>query len=321
MSLTSIIRDRKDIRDGLRARVVRPAFKLGEIKAPPRTTNYGIVATAFDYLLRFHLQRLNKSAQASLWAAEQGVEMIGAEDLVYDLDRGRLSSGRTDRRRRKADSYIAAARRVHGAYLKAGKVDDDLLIACLRLAYLDVALRVGPDRIDWKGLDKPDKRDIADLRALLALANGSAFKARNICLLNPTFGMASTLVGGADADLLIDDCLIDVKNTKDPHLDARDFLQVVGYYLLNGYAGMSCAGKPTAYPINSFAIYFSRYGFLWKFSVEEVLPSKAAPETARWFFDAVCGSKALRARCLKAFSGPFARHLKARAQTLKKEQG
>jgi hypothetical protein len=84
---------------------------------------------------------------------------------------------------------------------------------------------------------------------------------------------------------------------------------------------MSCAGKPVVYPINSLAIYFSRYGVLWKFPVEEVLSSKAAPETARWFFDAVCGSRALRTTCLKAFSGPFAKHLKARAQPSKKEQG
>lgn len=321
MSLTSIIRDRADIREGLRARVVRPSLKLGEIKAPPLTANYGIVATAFDYLLRFRLQRLNDSAKTSLWAAEQGVEMIGAEELVYDLDSGRLSPGKTDRRRRKADAYVVEARRDHSQYLKTGKIGDDLLAACLRLAYLDVALRVGPDRIDWKGLNKPDERDIADLRALLALVDESAFKARSACLLNPTFGLASNLVGGADADILIDDCLIDVKNTKDPHVDARDFLQLIGYYLLNGYAGMSCAGKPSVYPINSLAIYFSRYGFLWKFPVEEVLPSKAAPEMARWFFDSVCRTKALRTRCLKGFSGPFAKYLKGRAQTPKKEQG
>jgi hypothetical protein len=321
VSLTSIIRGRKDIREGLRARLTRPALKLGEIKAPPLTANYGIVATAFDYLLRFRLQGLNKSAQASLWAAEQGVEMIGAEEFVYDLDSGRLSSSTRDRRRQKADAYIAEARELHRGYLKTGKLGDELLAVCLRLAYLDVALRVGPDRIDWKGLAKPDKRDITDLRALLALVDESAFKARSACLLNPTFGLASTLVGGADADLLIDDCLIDIKNTKDPHLDAGDFLQLIGYYLLNGYAGMSCSGKPVVYRINSLAIYFSRYGVLWKFPVEEVLPSNAAPETARWFFDAVCRTKALRTRCLKGFSGPFSKCLKGRAQTPKKEQG
>lgn len=310
MSLTSIIRDRADIRDGLRARAARPPLRLEAIKAPPLTANYGIVATAFDYLLRFHLQRLNKSAQASLWAAEQGVEMIGAEELVYDLDSGRLSSGKADRQRRKADSHIAEARRVHASYLKTGKVDDDLLATCLRLAYLDVALRVGPDRIDWKGVDKPDRADIADLRALLRVVDESAFKSSNLCLLNPTFGLASSLVGGADADILLDDCLIDVKNTKDPHLDGRDFLQLIGYYLLNGYAGASCAGNTVVRPINSLAIYFSRYGFLWRFPVEDVLPRKSLPETSRWFFDAVCKSKAVRAKCLRDFAGPLAKHLK-----------
>jgi len=320
VSLTSIIRDRADIREGLRARVTRPVLKLGEIKAPPLTANYGIVATAFDYLLRFHLQRLNKSAQASLWAAEQGVEMIGAENYVYDLDAGRLSTEVT-RQRRKADRYVAEARKAHAAYLKSGAVGEDLLLACLHLAYLDVALRVGPDRIDWKGLERPDKRDVADLRALLALVDDAVFKSKRLCLLNPTFGLASNLVGGADADILLDHCLIDVKNTKDRHLDARDFLQLIGYYLLNGYAGASCSGKPAVQPVDSLALYFSRYGFLWKFSVEEVLPPKAAPETARWFFDAVCKSKAMRTRCLKGFAGPFARFLKAPACTPKNEQG
>lgn len=308
MSLTSIIRDRADIREGLRTRLVRPPLRLETIKARPLTANYGIVATAFDYLLRFHLQRLNKSAQASLWVAEQGVELMGSPEFIFDLDTGKLSS-KADRKRRKADAYLEEARRAHREYLKSGTVAEKLLIASLRLAYLDVALRIGPDRIDWKGLASPNRQDMADLRALLALVRDSDFRAKRVCLLNPTFGAASRLVGGADADLLVDDCLIDVKNTKDPHVDARDFFQLVGYYLLHGYAGAGCGAKVATHDINSLAIYFSRYGFLWKFAVEDVLPSKSRPEIARWFFDSVCKSKALRAKCLKAFTGPFARYL------------
>ena len=34
------------------------------------------------------------------------------------------------------------------------------------------------------------------------------------CYLNPTFGDASNLVGGADADIILDDMLIDIKTTK-----------------------------------------------------------------------------------------------------------
>jgi hypothetical protein len=321
VSLTSIIRDRAEIREGLRARVMRPPLRLEAIKAPPLTANYGIVATAFDYLLRFFLQRLNKAAQASIWVAEQGVEMIGASEFIYDLDSRKLSS-KADRKRRKADGYLEEARRAHKAYLENGRMDDALLISVLRLAYLDVALRIDPDRIDWKGLNAPDARDAADLRALLTLVDPAVFRAKRVCLLNPTFGTASMLVGGADADLLVDDCLIDVKNTKDPHLDARDFFQLIGYYLLHGYAGTSCGGaKTVSYPIGSLGIYFSRFGVLWKFPVEEILPRRTLPETARWFFDSVCTSKSARAKCLRAFAGPLAKHLKVKVQTPRKERG
>ena len=309
MSLTSILRDRADIRDGLRARLVRPPIRFEAIRAAPRTTNYGIVGTAFDYLLRFFLQRINRISETSEWVAQEGVELIGASELTYDLDSKKLSR-KTDRQRRKAETYLEEAKRAHQAYLSGGAIRDELLIAALRLAYLDVALRVGPDFIDWKGLAAPDSRDAADLRVLLSLVDESAFKAKRVCLLNPTFGYASRLVGGADADILIDDCLIDVKNTKDPHLDSRDFFQLIGYYLLLGYSGMSC-GKATtvAHPVNFVGLYFSRYGFLWKLPVDEVIPRPAMQETARWFFDSVCTSKAVRTTCLRRFNGPFAKYL------------
>lgn len=311
MSLYSIIHDHKAIRDGLRARVVKPPIRFDAIKAAPLTTNSRIVGTAFDYLLRFLLQRINAVAQTRRWVAEAGVERIGASEseYVYDLDRKTLLY-KADRQRRKADNYINDARREHRAYLETGVVTDKLLISALRLAYLDVAYRASPDRIDWRGLKSPDRKHVADLRALLALVNESAFKAKRTCLLNPEFGAASPLVGGADADLLIDDCLIDIKTTKNPHLDVRDFFQLIGYYLLHGFDGIHCDySKTEAHEINFLAIYFSRYGFLWKVAVEEVLPPNSVHETARWFFDSVCTSRTQRLKCAGAFRGPLAKHL------------
>ena len=306
MSLTSIIRDRADIREGLRARVVRPPIQFGTIQALPLTEHYGVVGTAFDYLLRFYLQRINTAAEASEWVAEAGVELIGASDLAYDLDRRQISRT-VDRERRKAEKYLEDAKRAHRAYLSSGAVRDELLVAALRLAHLDIAYRVGPHRIDWKGLDAPDARDMADLRALLALVPKRKFKAKNVCLLNPTFGDASRLVAGADADVLIDDCLIDIKNTKEPHIDSRDFLQLIGYYLLHGYAGISCGNsKTSSHPVNSLAIYYSRYGLFWKFRVEEVLARDSVQEAARWFFDSICRSTAMRATYLRRFHGALA---------------
>ena len=46
-------------------------------------------------------------------------------------------------------------------------------------------------------------------RNLLPIIEPSTFKSTGVVILNPGFGLASALVGGADADLLIDDLLID----------------------------------------------------------------------------------------------------------------
>lgn len=318
MSLSSIIHDQKEIRDGLRARVVKPPIRFDAIKAAPLTSNYRIVGTAFDYLLRFFLERVNSVAQTTRWVAESGVELIGASVYVYDLDHSTLSQ-KTDRQHRKADTYINEARREHQAYLKTGLVTNKLLVAALRLAYLDVAYRADPDSIDWVRLKSPDAKDVVDLRRLLALVNESSFRATRTCLLNPTFGAAGRLVGGADADLLLDDCLIDIKTTKNPHLDVRDFFQLIGYYLLHGFDGIHCGdSKATAHEVNSLAIYFSRYGYLWKVPVEDVLPPGSVGDTAKWFFESVCSSKSQRLKYLRGFRGPLAKHLGAQKEGARK---
>ena len=169
---------------------------------------------------------------------------------------------------------------------------------------------VKPRLADWLGLKSPNPDDLADLRALIALVDESSFKATRLCLLNPTFGAASKLVGGADADLLIDDCLVDIKTTKAPRLDPRDFFQLIGYYLLHGFDGIHCGRfRGAQSEINYLGIYFSRYGYLWKVSSAEILPPSIVHTTARWFFDAVCASKIQRIKMSKAFRGPLAKHL------------
>jgi len=46
------------------------------------------------------------------------------------------------------------------------------------------------------------KKLLDDLEAMLALVKPRLFRAQRRCILNPTFGSASALVGGADADLI-----------------------------------------------------------------------------------------------------------------------
>lgn len=54
----------------------------------------------------------------------------------------------------------------------------------------------------------------------------------SLVIFNPTFGKASELVNGADADIYIDGTLYDFKTTKKYGYVGKDVYQIVGYYLL-----------------------------------------------------------------------------------------
>ncbi len=86
------------------------------------------------------------------------------------------------------------------------------------------------------------------------------------------------MVGGADADLIIDDMLRDIKTIKSGKMDAGQVRELLGYYVLNQIGGVN--GKKIT--INRLAIYFSRYGELVAFPAEYVVNSKF-PQLVKWF--------------------------------------
>jgi len=62
MSLTSFLKD-KDVKNAFERAFKKPQFNLqAELLAPSLTNNYSLVGTAFDYLLRFYIKRLNPDA-------------------------------------------------------------------------------------------------------------------------------------------------------------------------------------------------------------------------------------------------------------------
>jgi hypothetical protein len=59
MSLTTFLEQNSDVRAQFLAHFKKPDFTLKlPILAPPLTESYGLVGTAFDYLLRFYLEKL-----------------------------------------------------------------------------------------------------------------------------------------------------------------------------------------------------------------------------------------------------------------------
>lgn len=254
-----------------RLRAEFPTPKLGAkptLRAPLLSRNPSLIGTALDYLLRFYLERLNPGTQTREWVAE---EAAFGEALIE----GKIIS---------LEEMVTKARAHQQDYLLSGTITDDLLASALQLAQLDVLRRreeIFWDNAYFENLGVIDPLDLSDLRQLISIVDPPLFRARSVCILNPTFGSASTLVGGADCDLVIDDMIIDIKTTKEASLQRSFFDQLLGYFFLSKLGAIR--GAPPHHSINRVGIYYSRFGHLWTFDgLGKLSPSKMA-ELLTWF--------------------------------------
>jgi hypothetical protein len=150
--------------------------------------------------------------------------------------------------------------------------------AAVMLAHLDTVFRI---RILDDAAFKPVPHEILDdLEAMLTIVPADSFTATRRCVLNPRFGSASNLVGGADGDLIIDGTLIDLKSTKKLELDRETFNQVLLYYVLSCIGGIeNCPEGAVEY----LGVYFARYGVLHRIAVKEVVMHAQMPAFIEWF--------------------------------------
>jgi hypothetical protein len=113
-----------------------------------------------------------------------------------------------------------------------------LLQGAIYLAQLDGVIRFGS--ADGLGTIYPE--DVRELRALMKLVRPELFPTHRRCLLNPLFGKASRAIGGADADLILDDMLIDIKVNQHLEISREIFNQLVGYYALHELSALKDGG-------------------------------------------------------------------------------
>lgn len=277
MSLTSFLQN-NDVRAMFSQEFAKPKLSLRkEILAPPVTEHYGLVGTAFDYLLRFYIERLNPQAITHKWVAEEAVEKM--KEFGFAFSRGYRSVGGIENGLLvKGGEIVSQAKAVYLDYLGSGVMNDDVIKAALLLAQLGTYFVTGIIDEDFGIVDEGD---IADLRKLGSIINADAFRAKELCVLNPTFGNASDLVGGADADLVIDDMLIDIKTTSRLEVRRDDFNCLVGYYILFEIGGVD--GVPSEHKIERLGVYSSRYAETLIFSIREVIDERRMASFIEWF--------------------------------------
>ena len=124
-------------------------------------------------------------------------------------------------------------------------------------------------RMDPVGtLEEPPNDVVEDMKALWGLLeeHRGFFGSSEVVSYNPTFGEASMMVGGADADLVVGTTLVDIKTTVKWGYMWADAAQLVGYYV---FAAM--VGDP--WPIDRLAIYRSRFGRIEYVDCDEVRQS------------------------------------------------
>ena len=88
-------------------------------------------------------------------------------------------------------------------------------------------------------------------------------------------------MGGADADLIIDNTLIDIKTTKNLKLDRSHLNQVLGYYVLSLIGGIN--NNPNDRPIENIGLYFARHGELWTLPLHKFGDQRKFEEFKDWF--------------------------------------
>ena len=156
MSLTAFLKIR-EVKEKFRETFKRPSMKLeGKLLAPSQTKNYGLVGTAFDYLMRFILEYHNPTAITYPWVAEQVPEKLENAVIRGDVERGRKIISEI---KAFSEEVIEYAKKHYQEFLKTGQIDGNLLQACLLLAQTDVIFRSGNHPKDYRKVEEGDMDD------------------------------------------------------------------------------------------------------------------------------------------------------------------
>jgi hypothetical protein len=264
-----------------------PSPGPGTIKllAPPvGHKSYSLVGTAFDYCMRFCIAAYNPGLVVDqTWIAEIALRAIEKEErwlpegLSFEL----------------AVNGVFRARQLYQEFLESRIFTRRLARAALFLAAIDPAYRTGPDTVETGYLRGPLKAETDDCLRLVHFIDPEMISAKKRAALNPSFGEASRLVGGADADLVIDDMLVEIKTSRYFQITPIMVYQLVGYRILLAACesgGSTAEGMPL---INHGAIYFSRYARLERFRYLDLIDPADFVQLAEWLINYLCDNQAV----------------------------
>lgn len=261
-----------------------------------RTTDQGIDCMSYNSVKAFpddpwlggkHNQKLKGATSSHCflikdqWLANCLQIGLSVDQMVDDL----INSLKEHRNRvQEYREVIAGARYFGEQFVRTGELPSMLLSMLLKMSNLDLLFRVKsssflPPEPDPIFTETISQHEIDDLLAMYQAIPQNTFEGEKV-FLNPDLSIQNwefrpnpvkPFDGGvrADADVIIDDLLIDVKTTKDkitPTVPLQDFCQLMGYYALTQLS--------TKHDIKRLGIYYARYGYFYEIPVPRALPDK-----------------------------------------------
>jgi hypothetical protein len=251
----------------------------GRTIAPPGRAS-STAGMALDYRIRFYFEPVQVESLVAWEGATMAVrEILGQRPKGYRASRdGELLCWTGAQHTAPAAFFRAfsafVTRNPPMRERLPGPQELRLARYCYVLGLYEEVFRIG---YAWPGARLDSLAADADARAVLAIV--PADRVRDIArmsgacqkvlapyfdreyVLNPVFA-GSTHVGGADADLILDRRLIEIKTTADARLDQGWLLQLLGYVLLD---------LDDEYRIDGLGVLFARQAALARWPLGDVL--------------------------------------------------
>ena len=251
---------------------VRKQVRQAKIIRPDIAARWGTVATALDYRIRYYfavtphkdLVAYRGASFLSIFQSDiLSFKLLESDDDTVCLKNEYLEFFQS------LDELTELASPVSR---KLGKSEEDALNRhCVVLALMEEVRRTA--RLD--GILATSQ--FSDAKSLIGIAEPhwvDDLRELSYCfydnfnhlfslpfVLNPNFD-GSMDIGGADADMIVDGTLIDIKTTTKQEINPDWLRQILGYTLLD---------YSDRYQINAISLYMSRQGILCQWDLEEAL--------------------------------------------------
>lgn len=272
MSLVGLIR-RPDVReafDRLATPERTPAHMRGlPLLVPDGGGPQGLAGTAFDLVARAQIARdLRKPGVTFHERDRTGSRIEDHLEMVplHPEHEVRIRDGIRTAQREAAD--YAAGRGDLGRLIEQAQY-----YALAEMAYRSSSIPNGEFR---------PMQSVSDelMRLIELFAPGARYAPKTLCILNPGF-ISGRWVGGADADLVVDATLVDLKTTAKPGVAVDMLRQLAGYAALQVIGGIETDGDPHTAPFEKVELYFARYGATATWTVGELFPGGGFEEFCR----------------------------------------